>query len=39
VKLELVPVSAANRMEFLQQGKIDLIIATINGTLERRQEV
>jgi polar amino acid transport system substrate-binding protein len=39
VKLELVPVSAANRMEFLQQGKIDLIIATMNGTLERRQEV
>jgi polar amino acid transport system substrate-binding protein len=39
VKLELVPVSAANRMELLQQGRIDLIIATMNGTLERRQEV
>src|SRR5580704_4986870 len=36
VKLELVPVSAANRIQFLQQGKIDLIIATMNGTLERR---
>ena len=28
VKLELVPVVAANRMQFLQQGKIDLMIAT-----------
>ncbi len=32
VKLELVPVVASNRMQFLQQGKIDLIIATMNGT-------
>jgi polar amino acid transport system substrate-binding protein len=39
VKLELVPVSAANRIELLQQGKIDLIIATMNGNLARRQEV
>jgi polar amino acid transport system substrate-binding protein len=39
VKLELVPVIAANRIQFLQEGKIDLIIATMNGTLSRRQEV
>jgi polar amino acid transport system substrate-binding protein len=39
VKLELVPVSAANRLQLLQQGEIDLIIATMNGTLLRRQEV
>ncbi len=39
VKLELVPVSAANRIQFLQQGKIDLIIATMNGTGVRREEV
>jgi polar amino acid transport system substrate-binding protein len=36
VKLELVPVTASNRIELLQQGKIDLIIATMNGTLARR---
>lgn len=38
-KLELVPVVAANRIEFLEQGKIDLIIATMNDTGERRREV
>ncbi len=32
VKLELVPVVASNRIEFLEQGKIDLIIATMNDT-------
>ena len=36
VKLELVPVAASNRIQLLQQGKIDLIIATMNATLERR---
>lgn len=36
VKLELVPVVASNRIQFLQQGKIDLIIATMNDTKERR---
>ena len=36
VKLELVPVVAANRMEFLQQGKIDLMIATMSDTPARR---
>jgi polar amino acid transport system substrate-binding protein len=39
VKLELVPVIATNRIAFLQQGKIDLIIATMNDTSERRREV
>jgi polar amino acid transport system substrate-binding protein len=39
VKLELVPVSASNRVEDLQQGKIDLIIATMNDTSVRRWEV
>lgn len=39
VKLELVPVTAANRIELLQQGKIDVIIATMNGTLARRWAV
>lgn len=29
VKLELVPVVSANRIEFLQQGKVDLLIATL----------
>ena len=39
VKLELVPVVSANRMEFLQQGKIDLMIATMSDTPERRKIV
>ena len=39
VKLELVPVTAANRMQFLQQGKIDLMIATMSDTPERRSIV
>jgi polar amino acid transport system substrate-binding protein len=39
VKLELVPVTALNRLDFLEQGKIDLIIATMNGTMLRRAAV
>ena len=39
VKLELVPVVASNRMQFLQQGKIDLMIATMSDTPERRKIV
>ena len=39
VKLELVPVVAANRMQFLEQGKIDLMIATMTDTPERRNVV
>jgi polar amino acid transport system substrate-binding protein len=39
VKLELMPVISANRMEFLKQGKIDLMIATMSDTPERRKIV
>jgi polar amino acid transport system substrate-binding protein len=39
VKTELVPVTAANRMEFLKQGRIDLVIATMGDTAERRKIV
>jgi polar amino acid transport system substrate-binding protein len=39
VKIELVPVVAANRMEFLKQGRIDLIIATMGDNPQRRKEV
>jgi polar amino acid transport system substrate-binding protein len=39
VKLELVPVLASNRIELLEQSKIDLIIATMNDTRERRQAI
>lgn len=39
VKLELVPVAAANRIEFLQQGKVDLLIATLSDKPERRRVV
>lgn len=39
VEVELVPVVASNRMEFLQQGRIDLIIATMGDNPERRTVV
>jgi polar amino acid transport system substrate-binding protein len=39
VKLELIPVVSANRMEFLNQGKIDLMIATMSDKPERRKVV
>jgi len=39
VKLELIPVTGANRMEFLAQGRIDLILATMGDTPERRKVV
>ena len=39
VKLVLEPVVSSNRMQFLQQGKIDLMIATMNDTAERRKVV
>src|SRR5207302_18185 len=32
VKLEIEPVVSSNRMQFLQQGRIDLMIATMNDT-------
>jgi len=35
----MIPVIAANRMEFLRQGRIDLIIATMGDTPERRKIV
>jgi polar amino acid transport system substrate-binding protein len=38
-KLEVEPVVSSNRMQFLQQGKIDLMIATMNDTAERRKIV
>lgn len=37
VKVDLVPVTASNRMQFLQQGKIDLLIATLSDTPERER--
>ncbi len=39
VKLELVSVVSSNRIQFLQQGKIDLMIATMSDTAERRKVV
>lgn len=39
VKLELVPVVASNRIQFLQQGRIDLMIATTSDTPDRRKIV
>jgi polar amino acid transport system substrate-binding protein len=39
VKLQLEPVVSSNRMQFLQQGKIDLMIATMNDKPDRRQVV
>lgn len=39
VALELVPVIAANRMEFLNQARIDMILATMGDTADRRKVV
>jgi polar amino acid transport system substrate-binding protein len=39
VKVQFIPVVAANRVQFLQQGKIDLLIATMNDTPEREKVV
>lgn len=39
VELEMVPVTGSNRMEFLNQGKIDLIIATMGDNTKRRKVV
>jgi polar amino acid transport system substrate-binding protein len=39
VKLQLVPVVGANRLQFLEQGKIDLLIATMSDTPEREKVV
>jgi polar amino acid transport system substrate-binding protein len=39
VKLELIPVQSSNRMQFLEQGKIDLMIATMSDKANRRKVV
>ncbi|MEZ5590099.1 MAG: transporter substrate-binding domain-containing protein [Gammaproteobacteria bacterium] len=39
VALELVPVQSSNRMQFLEQGKIDLMIATMSDRADRREIV
>lgn len=36
VELELVPVQSSNRMQFLEQGRIDLMIATMSDREDRR---
>lgn len=39
VKLEKVVVTGSNRLQFLQQGKIDMMIATMSDKPERREVV
>ncbi len=39
VELELVPVESSNRMQFLEQGKIDMMIATMSDRPDRRKIV
>lgn len=39
VKVEYVPVVSSNRMQFLEQGKIDLMIATMSDKANRRKVV
>jgi polar amino acid transport system substrate-binding protein len=39
VELELVGVQSSNRMQFLEQGKIDLMIATMSDRKDRRKIV
>ncbi|MGD1876642.1 MAG: transporter substrate-binding domain-containing protein [Kiloniellaceae bacterium] len=39
VELELVPVVSSNRMQFLEQCKIDLMIATMTDRTDRREVV
>lgn len=38
-QVELVPVLPANRVQFLQQGKVDLLIANMEWTAERGQQL
>jgi len=38
-EVELVPVLPANRVQFLQQGKVDLLIANMEWTAERGQQL
>lgn len=37
LNVELVPVTTPNRMDFLQQGRVDVLIATMADTPERRK--
>ncbi len=39
VDLELVPVQSSNRMQFLEQGKVDMFIATMSDRADRRKIV
>jgi polar amino acid transport system substrate-binding protein len=39
IEVELIPVVASNRMQFLEQGKIDLMIATMSDKPDRREVV
>ena len=39
VELELIAVQSSNRMQFLEQGKIDLMIATMSDRADRREIV
>lgn len=39
VKLELIPVQSSNRMQFLEQGKINMMIATMSDRPDRRKLV
>ena len=39
VEAELVPVQSSNRMQFLEQGKIDMLIATMSDRADRREIV
>ena len=39
VDLELIAVQSSNRMQFLEQGKIDLMIATMSDRADRREIV
>ena len=39
VELELIPVVSSNRMQFLEQGRIDLMIATMTDRMDRREVV
>jgi len=39
VKIEYVPVVSSNRMQFLQQGKVDLMIATMTDKPDRRKVI
>lgn len=38
-KVEFVPVVASNRIQLLKQGKLDLVIATMTITDERKREI